>query len=182
MSLRIYDFGNLAYIYVFPSERKIIIKINGKGNKRTTLSYVRTEFQKIFISIDKLKVEGFIPINDKNEHLVSYEELIAHEEMKEEFMIIATLRRKINVKQYLEGIENRLDKKYLKGKVAKGELESVFEELFRFYQNDNEIIANLGRIRDINKKIRIGISENSDVEKQKLRTSLLNLIDELIIN
>ena len=174
--------NNYAYISVIPADKRIVIKVRGKGNKRTTLTYVRTEFLKIFYSIDQLKVEGLIPIDSSNEHLVSYDALLAHETLGEEYMVYTPLLRKIHVKSLLDGIEDRINKEALKQQIADGELESVFKKLYQHYKNDNKIIANLGRLKELKKKIGVGTEDTGEAnrEMQKLRVALLELIDELL--
>lgn len=166
-----------AHVYAVPSKKVINIEITGVGHRRTTLRYLRTEFEKIFRSINKLEVKSFIPIPDKEEHLVDYNDLLIYEEMGEEYILIPAIRKKLNVNSLLEGIDYRLNKKALKTRIASGELDTVFKDLFEFFSNDNEIIAQLSRLNRSNKKILMGVTENNELELNRLTFALLEIVD-----
>lgn len=122
-----------------------------------------------------------IPLTFEGTICVNYDDLVIHEEMGEKHIIISKLKKKYTVKELLEGIEEKLNKVSLKKLVGEGEIKTVFKEISKYYEANNEVIAQLGRLSDLNKKIRLGIIKEKyiDEEKNKLRIALLELIDEL---
>jgi len=119
----------------------IYIEVTGQGNKRNTLSYIRTTLNIIHgsYSLGDIKPEGFIPLDEKGEVLISYEELLVMEKHKVEKHFVAGLQKYIDVKEVLEGIRpgNELSRQYLEklaDKISRSEIEPVIDELYRHPQ------------------------------------------------
>jgi small GTP-binding protein len=119
----------------------IYIEVTGQGNKRNTLSYIRTTLKIIHgsYSLGDIKPEGFIPLDEKGEVLISYEELLVMEKHKVEKHFVAGLQKYIDVKEVLEGIRpgNELSRQYLEklaDKISRSEIEPVIDELYRHPQ------------------------------------------------
>lgn len=128
---------NQAYIRADHYNHIIYIEVTGEGNKRNTLSYIRTTLNIIHggYSLGDIKPEGFIPLDDKGEVLISYDELLVMEEDGVEKHYVAGLRKYIDVKELLEGIRpaNELSRRYLEklvDKISRSEIEPVIDELY----------------------------------------------------
>lgn len=97
---------NLAKIKADLVDRIIFISINGKEKtQRAFLAIIRSAFEEINSNF-KIEIEQKIPIPGFPEVLVSYEELLAHEEMNVPEIVVAKLRRKFSVNKLLEGVED----------------------------------------------------------------------------
>lgn len=130
-----------AYIRADHYHHIIYIEVTGEGNKRNTLSYIRTTLNIIHAgySLGDIKPEGFIPLDDKGEVLISYEELLVMEAENIEKHYVPRLRKYVDVKELLEGIRpaNELSPRYLEklvDKISRSEIGPVIEELYRHPQ------------------------------------------------
>jgi internalin A len=128
---------NQAYIRADHYNHIIYIEVTGEGNKRNTLSYIRTTLNIIHggYSLGDIKPEGFIPLDDKGEVLISYEELLVMEEENIKEHYVPRLRKYIDVKELLEGVRpgNELSRRYLEklvDKISRSEIEPVIDELY----------------------------------------------------
>jgi len=78
-------------------------------------------------------------------------------------------------------LENKLDRKSLKERVAKGELELVLRTLGEIYEH-NEIFFNIARLNEIKVNTRLGVLDMDSRQRQigKVTIALLDLIDYLL--
>ena len=96
---------NRAKIKADLVDRKIFIAINGKEQtRREFLAVIRSAFDEINSNF-KIEIKQMIPVPDHPEVLVSYKDLIVYEEMNEPEILISELRRKISVRELLDGVE-----------------------------------------------------------------------------
>jgi small GTP-binding protein len=96
---------NRAKIKADLVDRKIFISIIGKEQtRRTFLAVIRSAFDEINSNF-KIKIKQMIPVPDFPQVLVSYQELLVHEEMNEPEIVIPELRRKFSVRELLDGVE-----------------------------------------------------------------------------
>lgn len=95
-----------AFVRADPEDCKIFIAVAGKGRRRETLAFVRGQFELIHERLPKIKVESKIPVDMKGEVVLDYEDLLFHEEMGEETILVRALRERIPIKQLLNGIES----------------------------------------------------------------------------
>ncbi len=97
---------NKALIKADSEERKIIIFIVGdKQKRRDFLSIIRSHFNTIHRSIPQIDVKEKIPLADQPEIVVDYQHLLRLEEIGEKTYIPEGTTKKINVKEFLNGIE-----------------------------------------------------------------------------
>jgi len=96
---------NRAKIKADLVDRKIFISIIGnKQARRAFLAVIRSAFDEINGSF-KIKIEQKIPVPKFPQVLVSYNELLVHEEMGEQEIVIPELRTKVSVRELLDGVE-----------------------------------------------------------------------------
>jgi internalin A len=96
---------NRAKIKADLVDRKIFISIIGKEQtRRPFLAVIRSAFNEINSNF-KIEIEQKIPVPGHPDVLVSYEELLAHEEMNEAEIVIPKLRKKLRVRELLDGVE-----------------------------------------------------------------------------
>jgi internalin A len=160
--------------------RKIRIKISGKA-KKELLGIIRIEFKAIHNSFHGLNFQEMVAIDDSGKYFRSYEELIVHADMKKA-VFIPELRKDFDAQLILAGIiESGLNKTSLKRKVSKGHTEQVLKDIFRVYNDNNIVIAQLGRLNEMKVEINLGTISREDkkLEENRLRVALLELIDSL---
>ncbi len=86
-------------------DRKIFIAINGKEQtRRAFLAVIRSAFDEINSNF-KIEIKQMIPVPGFPQVLVSYKELLVHEEMNELEIVIPELRKKFSVRELLDGVE-----------------------------------------------------------------------------
>jgi small GTP-binding protein len=86
-------------------DRKIFISINGKEQtRRAFLAVIRSAFDEINSNF-KITIKQMIPVPGFPQVLVSYKELLVHEEMNELEIVIPELRKKFSVRELLDGVE-----------------------------------------------------------------------------
>ncbi len=110
--------GNRAKIKADLVDRKIFIAINGKEQtRRAFLAVIRSAFDEINSNF-KIDIKQMIPVPGHPQVLVSYDDLLAHEDINEPEIVISELRKKFSVRELLDGIEDsnvRLERR-LQGK------------------------------------------------------------------
>jgi internalin A len=96
---------NRAKIKADLVDRKIFISIIGKEQtRRALLAVIRSAFDEINSNF-KIEIKQMIPVHGFPNVLVSYQELLIHEEMSEPEIVIPELRKKSSVRELLDGVE-----------------------------------------------------------------------------
>ncbi|HYP27434.1 MAG TPA: COR domain-containing protein [Blastocatellia bacterium] len=96
---------NRAKIKADLVDRKVFISITGKEQtRRAFLAVIRSAFDEINSNF-KLEIRQMIPVSGFPHVLVSYQELLVHEEMNESEIVIPELRKKFSVRELLDGVE-----------------------------------------------------------------------------
>ncbi len=97
--------GCYAFIKADPEETKIFIEITGRGSKRELLAFVRAQFDVIHARLPKINVECKIPVEASGKFVLDYQDLLFYEEMGESTILVRALRKRLNIKELLNGIE-----------------------------------------------------------------------------
>jgi internalin A len=96
---------NRAKIKADLVDRKIFISIIGKERtRRAFLAVIRSAFDEINSNF-KIEIKQMIPLPGSPHVLVSYQDLLAYEEMNEPQIVIPELRKKLYVRELLDGVE-----------------------------------------------------------------------------
>ncbi len=96
---------NLAKVRADPADRKIFISVIGKEQtRRAFLAVIRSAFDEINNNF-KIEIKQLIPVPGSQDVLVSYQALLAYEEMNEPQIVIPELRKKFSVRELLDGVE-----------------------------------------------------------------------------
>jgi hypothetical protein len=96
---------NRAKIKADLVDRKIFISIVGtKQTRRDFLAVIRSAFDEINSNF-KIEIKQMIPVPGFPQVLVSYQDLLAYEEMNEPQIVIPELRKKFSVRELLDGVE-----------------------------------------------------------------------------
>jgi hypothetical protein len=96
---------NRAKVKADMVDRKIFISVIGKEQtRRAFLAVIRSAFDEINSNF-KIEIKEMIPVPGAAEVLVSYEDLLAYEEMGESQIVIPELRKKFPVEELLDGVE-----------------------------------------------------------------------------
>ncbi|MGB1206545.1 MAG: COR domain-containing protein [Chitinophagales bacterium] len=95
----------LGLITADPEERKIYIEVTGKGYRRDLLTFIRGQFDTLHARLSNLKVESKIPVDECGGVVLDYQDLLFHEEMGEETILVRALRTRLNIQELLNGIE-----------------------------------------------------------------------------
>ena len=99
------DGENRAKIKADLVDRRIFITIIGKEHsRRAFLAVIRSAFEEINRNF-KIEIRQMIPVPGFPQVLVSYKELLVHEEMNEPEIVIPELRKKVSVRELLDGVE-----------------------------------------------------------------------------
>ncbi len=102
--------GNRAKIKADMVDRKIFISIIGtERTHRAFLAVIRSAFDEINSNF-KIQIKQMIPVPGFPQVLVSYQELLAHEEMNEPEIVIPEVRQKFPVRELLDGVEELSDR------------------------------------------------------------------------
>ncbi len=102
----LHDGENRAKIKADLVDRKIFISIIGKEQtRRAFLAVIRSAFAEINSSF-KIDIRQMIPVPGSTQVLVSYQDLLAYEEMNEPQIIVPELRKKFPVRELLDGVED----------------------------------------------------------------------------
>jgi internalin A len=97
---------NRAKIKADLVDRKIFIAINGKEQtRRAFLAVIRSAFDEINSNF-KIEIKQLIPVPGYPEVLVSYDDLIVHEDMKKPDIVVPQLRKEFSVRELLDGVED----------------------------------------------------------------------------
>jgi len=97
---------NRAKIKADLVDRKIFIAINGKEQtRRAFLAVIRSAFDEINSNF-KIEIKQMIPVPGHPQVLVSYDDLMAHEDMNVPEIVISELRKKFPVRELLDGVED----------------------------------------------------------------------------
>jgi internalin A len=96
---------NRAKIKADLVDRKISISVIGKEQtRRAFLAVIRSAFDEINSNF-KIEIKQMIPVPGFAHVLVSYQDLLVYEEMNEPHIIITELRKRLSVKELLDGVE-----------------------------------------------------------------------------
>ncbi len=96
---------NLAKIKADLVDRKIFISIIGKEQtRRAFLAVIRSAFDEINSNFI-IEIKQMIPLPGALQVLVSYQNLLAYEDMNETEIVIPELRKKFSVRELLDGVE-----------------------------------------------------------------------------
>jgi internalin A len=118
----LHDGENRAKIKADLIDRKIFISIVGREQtRRSFLAVIRSAFDEINSNF-KIDIKQMIPVPGFPEALVSYKELLVHEEMNEPEILIAELRKRFSVRELLDGVEE------LSARVERREREKRFPQ------------------------------------------------------
>jgi small GTP-binding protein len=101
----LHDGGNRAKIKADLVDRKIFISVIGKEQtRRAFLAVIRSAFDEINSNF-KIKIDQKIPAPGFPQVMISYQELLVHEEMNLQEIVVPELRAKFPVKELLDGVE-----------------------------------------------------------------------------
>ncbi|HJQ25488.1 MAG TPA: COR domain-containing protein [Blastocatellia bacterium] len=102
----LHDGENRARIKADLIDRKIFISVTGKEkSRRAFLAVIRFVFDEINSNFS-IEIKQMIPLPGAPQVLVSYQDLIAYEEMNEPQIIVPELRKKFSVRELLDGVED----------------------------------------------------------------------------
>ena len=108
--------GNLALVKADREDKIIKIRVSGKNNtRRNLLMAIRSQFDYIHKTIPGIVPIEKVPLIEHPEILLDYQELLGLESMGEKDIAIGKLRKRIPLRQLLDGIEiqqNRIDKHF----------------------------------------------------------------------
>ena len=169
---------SLAYIKADPLDKKIFIEISGTGNKRAILTYLRTIFETIHGGIAELDIKRIVPIDNEG-NFCNYDDLLIYEEEGQENIFIPSLRKMLKVKALLNGIEDRFEKADLKNLIAQDKIEEALKLMCNHNKDDNNIYAQLGRLKKLTNDYNLGIAPQNELEINNLRLGILQMIDEI---
>jgi GTPase SAR1 family protein len=97
--------GNRAKVKADLVDRRIFISVVGREQtRRAFLAVIRSAFDEINSNF-KINIEQMIPLPGYPQVMVSYQELLVHEEMNEPEIVIPSLRKKFPVRELLDGVE-----------------------------------------------------------------------------
>lgn len=97
--------GNRAKVKADLVDRRIFISVIGKEQtRRAFLAVLRSAFDEINSNF-KINIEQMIPVPDYPQVMVSYQELLVHEEINEPEIVVPALRKKFPVRELLDGVE-----------------------------------------------------------------------------
>ena len=100
------DQGNLALVRADREDRKILVWVKGpERTRRVLLSLIRFHFDVIHGSISGIEVQEKVPLPDHPEILVDYQYLMDLEAMGERSFVPPGLRKRIEVRSLLEGLD-----------------------------------------------------------------------------
>ena len=104
--------GNTALVKADREDKKIIIRVKGKENtRRSLLTAIRSQLDYIHKTIPGIVPEEKVPLIDRPEIILDYQELLGLEAMGETSIPIGKLRKRISLKQLLDGIEQPSDRR-----------------------------------------------------------------------
>ncbi|MGB3694172.1 MAG: helix-turn-helix transcriptional regulator [Spirulinaceae cyanobacterium] len=99
--------GNLALVKADKEDKIIKIRVSGKTNtRRNLLTAIRSQFDYIHETIPGIVPVEKVPLIEHPEIILDYQELLGLEAMGETDYPIGKLRKRIPLKQLLDGIES----------------------------------------------------------------------------
>ncbi|MFC1636319.1 leucine-rich repeat domain-containing protein [Planctomycetota bacterium] len=106
------DFDAQALVRLDKNKRQIHIQVAG-AQKRDYFSTIRKTILEINAGFQKLPVRQWVPLPDKDDYAVEYDELLGHERAKprRDKIFIGKLRKEYPVSTLLDGIETREERK-----------------------------------------------------------------------
>ncbi|MEM7759096.1 MAG: COR domain-containing protein [Cyanobacteria bacterium P01_A01_bin.40] len=109
--------GNLALVKADREDKIIKIRVSGKTNtRRNLLTAIRSQFDYIHKTIPGIVPVAKVTLIEHPEILLDYQELLGLEVMGEKDIAIGKLKRRISLKQLLNGIESESDRQVKIGK------------------------------------------------------------------
>jgi internalin A len=100
------DQGNVALIEADREERRVDVRVRGpERTRRALLSIVRFHFDAIHSSLSGIQVEQRVPLPDHPGIAVEYQYLLDLESMGERSLVPPGLRRHVEVRTLLEGVD-----------------------------------------------------------------------------
>jgi len=124
---------NIARIKADSEDKKIFITISGREKtRRSFLKTIRDTFKKIHKSFANPEITEWVPVpNHPDLKPLDYQELLILEDMGEPTVTIPQLRKKIDLRQLLDGYE------------SKAERQEQIHQINNYYQfGDGDNIAN----------------------------------------
>ncbi|PSJ78849.1 hypothetical protein C7N43_01540 [Sphingobacteriales bacterium UPWRP_1] len=98
--------GCEALIQADPQDCKVYIEVGGMGNMREMLAFVRSQFEILHSRFSNLTIKKLMVYTEKNETaLIDFDALLVYEQLREEYMVVPELKKKLSVKKLLSGIE-----------------------------------------------------------------------------
>ena len=108
---------NLALVKADREDKIIKIRVKGKINtRRNLLTAIRSQFDYIHKTIPGIVPEEKVPLIEHPEIVLDYQELLGLEVMGEKDIAIGKLKRRIPLKQLLDGIQSQSDRRVKIGK------------------------------------------------------------------
>ena len=103
--------GNLALVKADREDKIIKIRVSGKANtRRNLLTAIRSDFNRIHKTIPGIVPIAKVPLIEHPEILLDYQDLLSLESMGEKDLIIPKLKKRIPLRQLLDGIESKSDR------------------------------------------------------------------------
>ncbi len=100
------DEGNIALIRADREDRRVYVWVKGpEHTRRALLSIIRFHFDMIHSSVPGIRVEEKVPLPDHPEIVVDYRHLVDLEAMGEKGFVPPGLRRWVDVRSLLEGVD-----------------------------------------------------------------------------
>jgi len=97
--------GSRALVKADREDKKIFILVTGsEGTRRRLLSIIRSHFDHIHSTITGIEVAGKVPLPDRPDVVLDYQDLLVFEAAGEIEPFIPGVRGRVNVKQLLEGV------------------------------------------------------------------------------
>ncbi|MEL6438340.1 MAG: COR domain-containing protein [Cyanobacteria bacterium J06621_8] len=104
--------GNLALVKADREDKIIKIHVKGKENtRRNLLKAIRSQFDYIHSTIPGIVPVEKVPLREYPEIILDYQELLGLESMGETYKVIGTLKKRIPLRQLLDGIESLGDRR-----------------------------------------------------------------------
>lgn len=106
------DQGNEALIQADREDKRIYVRVRGpERTRRSLLSIIRFHFDVIHNSISGIRVEEKVPLPDQPQIAVDYHYLLDLEAMGEKSFVPPGLRRRVDVKPLLNGVDLAADQR-----------------------------------------------------------------------
>ena len=97
--------GSRALVKADREDKKIFIWVSGsEGTRRQLLGIIRSNFAHIHSTITGIEVAGKVPLPDRPDVVLDYQNLLVCEAAGEIELFIPEVRGRVNVKQLLEGV------------------------------------------------------------------------------